>query len=450
MKSRNKTSAVKRRLRPSYRYYPYTPVVSGKKEMKEEVVRLGVELSLHVARSMFLLCDDTGKMLVFCARLFRDVTPLRNPVLDKLLLVMHHVYFENIKLTKKKDNCGHFDQERVFALIPTAWKDFGDGIIILSRLYLALSTNSGCFDDCHLSWAIVKFKRDVLKKLEDKLKDVNGFARETIESNIFQVWKPLFDEEADEDKEAAKVVLSRRLRELFTPLSEKKKGDDIPGLVRIPSPYILGEHFTTLEAKKELVKLGVEFCLYVAQSMFLLCDNIGTLLGFCNGMRVAARRAATAVGLSESHVVDRLLLVMHHVYFRYIEPKIGVYQDDGEESESVQFESVLKAGGDFLAGLRHLNSAAHSLRGGGKGGRKLTRPVEKMVKKVEEKLGLVEKLGVAEANGFDRDAIEPDVLGIWKSLFDVEAKEATETLQAIKNGIISDLFQNTDADLEQV
>uniref|UniRef100_A0A1J3EQZ1 Uncharacterized protein n=1 Tax=Noccaea caerulescens TaxID=107243 RepID=A0A1J3EQZ1_NOCCA len=203
------------------------------------------------------------------------------------------------------------------------------------------------------------------------------------------------------------------------------------------------------EMKEEVVRLGVELSLHVAQSMFLLCDNIGTLLGFCNGMRVAARRAATAVGLSESHVVDRLLLVMHHVYFRHIEPKIGVYQDDGEESESVQFESVLKAGGYFLAGLRHLNSAAHSLRGGGKGGRKLTRPVEKMVKKVEEKLGLVEK-GVAEANGFDRDAIEPDVLGIWKSLFDVEAKEATETLQAIKNGIISDLFQNTDADLEQV
>ncbi|CAA7034166.1 unnamed protein product [Microthlaspi erraticum] len=129
--------------------------------------------------------------------------------------------------------------------------------------------------------------------------------------------------------------------------------------------------------------------------------------------------------------------------------ELSLHDDDDEESESVQYESVLKAGSAFLAGLKHLNSAAHSLKGGGKGGRELTRPLEKMVKKVEKKLGLVEK-GVAEANGFDRDAIEPDVLGIWKSLFDVEAKEATETLQAIKNGVISDLFQNTDADLEQV
>ncbi|CAA7027582.1 unnamed protein product [Microthlaspi erraticum] len=52
--------------------------------------------------------------------------------------------------------------------------------------------------------------------------------------------------------------------------------------------------------------------------------------------------------------------------------------------------------------------------------------------------------GVAEANRFDRDAIETDVLEIWKSLFDVEAKEATPTLQAIKNGILSDLFQPID------
>ncbi|CAA7058998.1 unnamed protein product [Microthlaspi erraticum] len=133
MEPRNLTPAVMRRLRPlagSYRYYPYTTkgMVSGKKEMKEEVVRLGVELSLRVAQAMFLLCDDTRKMLVFCARLFRDVT-LRNAVLDKLLLVMHYVYFENIKPMKEKDDCGNFDDQdrvdRVLALIPTAWRDFG-------------------------------------------------------------------------------------------------------------------------------------------------------------------------------------------------------------------------------------------------------------------------------------------------------------------------------------
>uniref|UniRef100_A0A1J3DM37 Uncharacterized protein n=4 Tax=Noccaea caerulescens TaxID=107243 RepID=A0A1J3DM37_NOCCA len=444
MESRIKSSGVMRRLRPlagSYRYYPYTPVVCGKKEMKEEVVRLGVELSLHVAQSMFLLCDDISKMLGFCYRLLRHVTPLRNPAIERLLLVMHYVYFEDIKPKMKnngEDDCGNFDQDRVFALIRTAWKDFGDGIIILSRLYLALSRNVGCFDDCQLSWAIVRFKQDVLKKLEDKLRDVNGFAREAIESNIFDLWKSLFDE--DEDKEAAQVVLSRTLRELFTPLVDEMgrtiSNADVPGLVRISPPYILGEDFKTEEGKEEAVRLGVELCLYVAQSMFLLCDDIRTVLRFCNKLWRNVRRAGGVI--SESHVADRLLLVMHHVYLRYIKPKNGVYQNDGKYS--VQWGSLLRTRRDFVFGFMRLTIAAHSLKGGTKCGREVTRPVEKMVKKVEEKLGLVEK-GVAEANGFDRDAIEPDVLEIWKSLFDVKAKEATTTLKAIKRRIIRDLFQ---------
>ncbi|CAA7034160.1 unnamed protein product [Microthlaspi erraticum] len=430
--SRNKTSAVMRRLRPlagSYRYYPYTPVnVSGKKEMREEVVRLGVELSLHVARSMFLLSDDISRMLGFCYRLLRYVTPLRNPVIDRLILVMHFVYFKDIKPKKKnngEDDCGSSDdQERVFALIRAAWKDFGAGILILGRLWLALIRNPDGFDGCQISRAIVRFKQDVLKRLDDKLEDVNGFARATLESNISDLWKSLFDVE---DKEAAEVVLSRALRETFTPILGKGKEADIPGLVRIHPPYILGEDFKTEEAKEEVVRLGVELCLYVAQYMFLLCDDIRKMLRFCNRLW----RDTTRTG----HVLDRLLLVMHHVYTRYMEPtKIGVHGKN-----SVHWKSVVRTRRDFSRGFMRLSSVALSLKQGRKCGRECTRPVETTVKELEEKLGCVEKKGVAEANGFDRDAIEPEVLEIWKSLFDVEAKEATPTLQAIKDGILRDL-----------
>lgn len=47
---------------------------------------------------------------------------------------------------------------------------------------------------------------------------------------------------------------------------------------------------------------------------------------------------------------------------------------------------------------------------------------------------------VSEANGFRKEAIECTISGLWESLFDKEAKEATQTLKTIKNGILGDLF----------
>lgn len=64
--------------------------------------------------------------------------------------------------------------------------------------------------------------------------------------------------------------------------------------------------------------------------------------------------------------------------------------------------------------------------------------MEERVKKVWEKMGCVK--AVSDANGFARDAMESDISELWRSLFEIEAKEATPTLETIKNEIIRDLF----------
>uniref|UniRef100_A0A1J3E7D5 Uncharacterized protein n=1 Tax=Noccaea caerulescens TaxID=107243 RepID=A0A1J3E7D5_NOCCA len=181
-------------------------------DMKEEVVRLGVELSLCLAKSMFLLCDDIHTMLWFCLKLWRGVIPYRNPVLERLLRVIHFVYTRDIK---PKGGVFHDGGKSVqWELIRTSFKDFGHGIVILHRLEKLVRRKGSSFDDRLLSSAIVKYKQQVLKKLQGKLEDVseaNGFARETLESHIFDLWKSLFDEEEEEDKATCKVMRSRIL-----------------------------------------------------------------------------------------------------------------------------------------------------------------------------------------------------------------------------------------------
>lgn len=190
-------------------------------ELKEEVVRLGVELSLHVAQSMLLLCDDMHTMLEFCSKLWSGVIPHQSPVLERPLHVIHYVYSKDIKPKQNvvvvvyEDDCGNSVK---WELIRTTWKHFADGVIILDRLDMALRRKVWPFDGPQLWAAVEKYKQQVLEKLEGKLRDVNGFGRETIESDILDLWKSLFDEEAKEDKEAAQVVRSRMLSDLFTPL----------------------------------------------------------------------------------------------------------------------------------------------------------------------------------------------------------------------------------------
>lgn len=65
--------------------------------MKEELVKLGVDLSVYVAESMFCLCDDIPTMLEFCFELWSCVIADQNPVSERLLHAIHYVYSKHIK-----------------------------------------------------------------------------------------------------------------------------------------------------------------------------------------------------------------------------------------------------------------------------------------------------------------------------------------------------------------
>ncbi|CAE5962174.1 unnamed protein product [Arabidopsis arenosa] len=411
-------------------YFPYgTGSGSGKEDMKQDVIRLGVELSVYVSESMFLLCDDIRTMLCFCATLWRCVMPYQDHVLQRLLLVMHYVYSTYIK---PKNLVYHDGGNSVqWGLIRTTWELFVDGIIVLHRLVLVLSRKDCSFDDRVLSSAFAKYKQ-VLKNLEVKLsstKDVseaNGFVRETIESNIFDLWKSLFDEEAGEA--APQVIRTRISTDLFTPLLCKPIHREMLALSP-HSPYILGFDFAKQELKEEVVRLGVELSLYVAESMYLLSDDIRSMLRFCLKLW---RDAKGDVLIPDSPVVERLLLAIHYVYSKDIKPKHGgVYQNDGK---SVQWELIRTTWENFDAGIRDLDRLVLILRGEGTcfDGREFTSRIEEALKKVDDKLRCAK--AVSEAKGFAREAMETDIGDLWKSLFDKEAKEV------MKHEIFWDLF----------
>ncbi|CAA7034885.1 unnamed protein product [Microthlaspi erraticum] len=376
---------------------------------------------------MFLLCDDIDTLLFFCLRLWRDVLPQCDPVLERLLLVMYHVYSKDIK--PKNGGDGKSVQ---WKFVRTIWNDFVCGIVVLHRLVLVLRRKDCSFDDQLLSSAIAKCKQE-LKSLEDKLrsaKDVseaNGFAREVIESSVSHFWKSLFD-----GREATRVIRKRVLRDLFEPISGKTWDTEIRALT-LYSPYILGKDFAKQELKNEAVRLGVGFSLHVAQLMFLLCDDIRSMLWFCYKLWRVVKREWNP----NSPVVERLLRVIHHVYLKDIKPRNGVYRNDGS---SVKLRLAGTTLHYFQFGVTSLDLLVMSLRGEGSfsDGRVCASMVEEDVKKIEEKLRRGE--AVSEANGFRKEAIECSIYGLWESLFDKEAKEATQTLQMIKNEILGDLF----------
>ncbi|CAG7896164.1 unnamed protein product [Brassica rapa] len=393
------TSGVVRRKPPSFRFYPYTSgSASGKKDMKDEVIRLGVEFSVSVAESMFLLCDDIRTMLFISLTLWKYVLPEGNPVVERLFLLIHYIYSKDIKPKNGVLYQNGEGKSAQWNLIKTTWNDFVCGIIVLNRLVLVLRVKDCSYDDRLLLSAIAKYKQE-LKNLEGKLrsaKDVseaNGFARETIKSNIFPFWKSLFDEQ--------------------------------------------GRDFAKQELKDEVVRLGVELSLYIAQAMFLLCDDIRSMLWLCYKLwREAGRRYI----YPNSLVLERVLRVIHYVYFKYIEPKNGVYRNGGL---SVQIRLAIPTWENFDDVILSLNVLVLVLRQEGRcaSGRNFMSSMEEQLKKVEEKLrcGKV----VSEANGFRREVIEASFFGLWKSLFNKETtnNEATQTLKVIKNRILHDLFQ---------
>ncbi|CAH2057657.1 unnamed protein product [Thlaspi arvense] len=186
------------------------------------------------------------------------------------------------------------------------------------------------------------------------------------------------------------------------------------------------------DMKEEVVRLGVGLSLCVARSMFLLCDHIRSMLWFCYQIWRDANMGTT----SDSHVMDRLIRVMHYVYTKYIKPKNGVYQNDG--NFSVHWRLIWPANESFARGFVLLNRLVHFLDSGRIYGRVFTSRVEQEVKKVAEMLGCAK--GLSEANGFAWDEMESDILDMWKSLCDTEAKEATPTVKAIMTDLFLPLY----------
>lgn len=213
-----------------------------KEEMKKEVIQLGVKLSVSVVESMFLLCDDIRTMLFFCYRLWRGYNPRPYPVLERLLRVMHCVYLRDIK--PKKRVFKNYGQSVQWRLISTTWEDFDKGVMVMHRLVRILRRKGRSYDDRLLFSAIEKYKQ-VLKRLDDKLRskknvsEKNGFMRETIEPNIYDLWKSIFDEEAKETTYTLKEIRNSIISGIFDPISGKPIHRKIRAL---PShtPYILG------------------------------------------------------------------------------------------------------------------------------------------------------------------------------------------------------------------
>ncbi|CAA7053833.1 unnamed protein product [Microthlaspi erraticum] len=448
----SKPSSAAKRVRPlggsePYRYYPQaTGTDSGKEDVKQEVVRLGVSLSLYVAESMFLLCDDIGTMLSFSYKLWKYTLPPSDPVSQSLLRVIHYVYSNDIK--PKKRVCQDGGNSVQWELIRTSWKDFTEGVIVLHRLVYILRRRDIIFDDRLLSSAIAKYKQ-VLKKLEDKLrsaKDVseaNGFARETIESNISHMWMSLFDEEADQGKATTEEMRNMILSDVFQPVLGKSWHSLIP-TPPVYYPFILGKDFAKENMKEEVLGLGVELSLYVAESMFLLCDDVRSTLRFCLNIWRDYLNPDSYIW-RDYHKPDgslwgTLLRVMHYVYTIHIKPKKnGVYRIGGE---SVQWEFVRTTWESFDAGLRDMQFLIRFLRirgGAVSDCREFTTRIEESMKKVEEKLRCAKD--VSKANGFAREAMESNIADLWNySLFNRETQESW-TLEVIRDDMFSELFQ---------
>ncbi|CAH8382605.1 unnamed protein product [Eruca vesicaria subsp. sativa] len=157
------------------KYLPYITSFTKEKQ-KEEVVKLGVELSLFVAETMFLLSDDIRSTLT-------------GPVFGRLFRVVEYVFIAHIKPKNGIYHDGgisiHCQQSK--ALYPNF-----TSVKFLDRIVMILK-NGGGVKLCGFGYC-----NQEVKKLAEKLgysKDVskaNGFVREAIKCNIFQLWKPLF------------------------------------------------------------------------------------------------------------------------------------------------------------------------------------------------------------------------------------------------------------------
>ncbi|CAE5959274.1 unnamed protein product [Arabidopsis arenosa] len=207
---------------PQCRYSPYTirTKEKEKEEQKEEAIQLGVDLSLFVAEAMFLLSDDIRSMLVFCFWLFKYAGKRKfdGPVVGRVFYVIQYVFVTYIKPKNGVYQDG--GKSIQWEQFKTSSYHFGFGVRVLARIVSILEIGS------LVKPSGFKYYNQELKKLEESLRSVkvvskaNGFSREAIESNIFPLWKSLFETTPEMINPTKSIVI-----ELFRPLLNEASRD---------------------------------------------------------------------------------------------------------------------------------------------------------------------------------------------------------------------------------
>ncbi|KAF8054026.1 hypothetical protein N665_1355s0009 [Sinapis alba] len=160
------------------------------------------------------------------------------------------------------------------------------------------------------------------------------------------------------------------------------------------SPFTNGSGDVTKEKeqKEEVVRLGVELSLFMSEAMFILSDDIRSM----------------------THFLRRLCRVIQHAFATYIKPKNKVYHDGGKSSQSQLMRTFRH---DFIYVIRGLVHIVSTLEIGCLVKPSFFEEYNQELKNLEENLRSVKD--VSEANGFAREAIESDILHLWKSLFEI-------------------------------
>ncbi|EOA36722.1 hypothetical protein CARUB_v10012390mg [Capsella rubella] len=193
------------------------------------------------------------------------------------------------------------------------------------------------------------------------------------------------------------------------------------------SPYTKETTILTKQ-KEEAVRLGVELSLSVAEAMFLLSDDIHTMLVFCLWLvKYAGNESVNA------HVLGRLLCVILYVFETYIKPKNGVYKHGGKSN---QWELIVKSRKNFTFGIRELyrfvsilKNRDSSLDGDVVIKQSDFEHYKEELKKLEETLRSSKDV---EVNGFAREAIKSNILYLWKSLFETSQPKVINPCSRIR------------------
>ncbi|CAA7059969.1 unnamed protein product [Microthlaspi erraticum] len=186
------------------------------------------------------------------------------------------------------------------------------------------------------------------------------------------------------------------------------------------SPYnnTTGTELRKEKQKEEAVKLGVELSIFVAETMFVLSDDLRSMLLFCCCVFKDAGNKSF-----NGPVIGRVFRVVEYVIETYIKPKNGVYQDGTKVPPWEQYPHV-------SFGMRGLDRIVSILKKGGVVGSASLVNYKQELKKSEAKLRSVKD--VSEANGFAREAIESHIVHLWKSLFETSPEVINSTTRFLE------------------